>query len=105
MISTNRINKELKQGPGKGNQETEYKKKKTKDQGAKNAKHKKNKNSKRGGEPGGHVVGRLLCTVPMWVWLIACFTTHLLFAVCGRSVCDMVIVCGGWREKKCVRIL
>jgi len=27
MISTNRINKELKQGPRKGNQETEFKKK------------------------------------------------------------------------------
>ena len=57
------------------------------------------KNSKRGGETVGPVVGRLLCTVLVRVWLIACFVTHLLVAVCGRSVCDLVIVCGGWRGK------
>ena len=26
-------------------------------------------------------------------------------AVCGRSVCDLVIACGDWRKKICVRIL
>jgi len=53
----------------------------------------------KGGEPGGPVVGRLLCTVFLQVWLIACFFIHHWVAVHGSSVCDLAIASGVWRQK------
>jgi len=31
---------------------------------------------------GGPVIGRLLCTVLVWVWLIACYFIHLYGSLC-----------------------
>ena len=35
------------------------------------------KNKAKGGKPGDPVVGKPLCTVLVWAWLIACFFIHL----------------------------
>jgi len=61
-------------------------------------KHKTQKITK-GGESGGPVVGRLLCTDLVRVWLIACFFIHHWVAVHGSSVCDLVIACGFGERK------
>ena len=92
IIPTNQRNKESeRQGPRK-NQEIHQNKTKP---GAKN--HKTQKITK-GGEPGGPVLGRLLCTVFVRVWLIACFFIHHWVAVYEKPVCDLIIVRGDWRE-------
>jgi hypothetical protein len=92
IISTNRRNKEPKKDQEKTKKQIQRNKTKP---GAKN--HKTQKITK-GGEPGGPVLGRLLCTVFVRVWLIACFFIHHWVAVYEKSVCDLIIVRGDWRE-------
>jgi len=54
-------------------------------------------------------VGKPLCTVLLWAWLIVCFFIHLHGSLCVEGLrvtqLDLVIAYGGWRKKKCVRIL
>ena len=50
-------------------------------------------------------MGKLLCIVLVWFWLIPClFILHMGRGVYGRSVCDLVIACRNWRKKICSRI-
>jgi len=50
---------------------------------------------------GGSVVERLLYIVLLQVWLIACFFIQHWVAVCGRSVCDLIIACGVGEREMC----
>jgi hypothetical protein len=51
---------------------------KTKTKEKRNPKTKQQSQNKNGGERGGPVVAKLLCTVLVWFWLIACFFILLI---------------------------
>ena len=54
----------------------------------KNQRTKTKKTRQKGGEPGGPVVGKPLCTVLLvWAWLIACFFIRLYGSYCVEGLC------------------
>jgi len=63
------------------------------------------KTKEKGGEQGGLVMGKPLCTVLVWAWLIACFFIHLYGSLCveGQGVTWLMSV--GVGERKNVRAL